>query len=236
MTEPLDPARVLRPERPRLALARAVAAGYDDAVAAWEALAASGVIPLAWVGDPGRLFACLDCGGIGTIDDETFHAPAAHPWSVETAVAFAADPAGVLRAEALAREVVARLAPWGVPQPARVVWRVGAPRDATPAALAPPMDAAWRAWSAVPRAARLARVPQGSLPDGVWGLVDSQFVAAQQWAACAAVDGGTVLRGEPVRFADLPDPFAPLVALWETGYALDAITAEAVVLVAPEVG
>jgi hypothetical protein len=36
-------------------------------------------------------------------------------------------------------------------------------------------------------------------------------------------------------YFSLPDPFKPLLDLWQLGYTLDAITADAVVLVAPEV-
>ena len=36
-------------------------------------------------------------------------------------------------------------------------------------------------------------------------------------------------------YFSLPDPYEPLLAIWRSGYALDAITDDAIVLVAPEV-
>lgn len=49
-------ARILRPARPGLAAARAAVAGITDPREAWEALAARGIIPLEWVEDPRRDF------------------------------------------------------------------------------------------------------------------------------------------------------------------------------------
>lgn len=101
--------RILRPARTRLAAARATTAGMTDPRAAWEALAARGIIPPSWLADPRRGFqglcgvchgrldgdVCLACTGQG----DTFE-----PWptSVRLAVALAADVPGVSRAEALA--------------------------------------------------------------------------------------------------------------------------------------
>ena len=98
MTAP-DPARILRPRRPRLAEALACVSRLDlalwasdvklrvradgvfadvgrsdppfypweihDPAEAWEVLSARDVIPAAWVQNPARAFACVECEGRG---------------------------------------------------------------------------------------------------------------------------------------------------------------------------
>lgn len=58
------------------------------------------------------------CGGVERSKDT--------PGTIPDLIAYASlGPAAILRAEELARETVARLRPWGCPQPERVVWLVG---------------------------------------------------------------------------------------------------------------
>lgn len=80
----------------------------DGPADAWELLAARGLIPMDWVDDPRRRF--LADGGPGV----------PHPPTVLGAVLLASDTAGVLRAEALARELT---------ELPRVTWTCGRTRQ-----------------------------------------------------------------------------------------------------------
>jgi hypothetical protein len=145
--------RMLRPERPRLALARAAVEGLTNPREAWEALATRGLIPDAWVADPSRVFRvarrCACCRGARRVwsgEGEfatsaecgacsargVWFADAPQPATVAACVALAGDAAGLATAEALAREFVARAAP-RLPAAERVVRESAAgPRAAVP--------------------------------------------------------------------------------------------------------
>ena len=97
--------------------------------------------------DVRRGFWCSRCAGSGVVTVGPFDAPERGNCSVEDAdvtgglrrVGHLPEPdtipelvaytslsvPAILRAEELARETVARLRPWGCPQPERVVWRAG---------------------------------------------------------------------------------------------------------------
>lgn len=108
MADELPPPEV--PQSPRLERARAALAGLFEARSCWEALASHGVIPMAWVDDDARGFA------LRTRDGESRRAP--FPPLPQAALSLAADPEGVLAAEAIAREIAAR---FGMPRE-RVCW------------------------------------------------------------------------------------------------------------------
>lgn len=111
------PERLGRPRRPRLDAARAAVAGCARSrLAALEALASRGVVPEGWVGDPARRFRTGPRW--------------AEPLKSSHAVALAADPEGVLAAEALARDYVRRLRYYDAPalDPPAVLWTFRAPR------------------------------------------------------------------------------------------------------------
>lgn len=114
--------RVLAPERPRQAEVLAVADTYDDdAGALLEALAARDLVPAAWLDAPAARFG--------------------DPLDPSLVVALACDPAGVLRAEALALESATRCRPWGAKPVTGVRWRTVDERAATaPAAGALPAN------------------------------------------------------------------------------------------------
>lgn len=208
-----------------------------DAAEAWELLAANGVIPLAWVDDERRLFdwsepcqhprreaaddPCLDCGGSGR-----YVVACGRPRTVRDAVALASDPAGVALAEALAGEVVKRLASWGAPRPARVVWRV--------------VGLDWYWTRIMPTWQLLNRIGDGGpvkstrpqfdrhdaalraanplVPERTRGAIANALCYVENWRAAA------------------PSPFAPLLDLWRAGYMLEALDDAAVTLVCPALG
>lgn len=225
-----------------------------DPAELWEALATRGVIPLEWVTawdtkspcghrwrdilrDVWRTDApCPECvrarAPARIFDHGEGCYPAEWPRNVAACVALASDPVGITQAEALAREAVARLAPWGAPQPHRVVWRVGA------------WDAQ-RSW--------LHQGPdQERIPD--WRIALSttsrgrEFVETFRKHARALIAKpyvlDTVLTDNDQAIAwmlthhdlyerESPNPWQPLCELFALGYALDAIRDDAVTLVCP---
>lgn len=175
---------------------------------AWELLATREVIPLAWLDDPRRRFVCATCRGDGvhyqTRDggarNTPYDCPACaggmiqHPPTVAECVAFASDPAGVMTAEAIARQITGC---------ERVVWRVE-PRAQ--------IEKSIRTLRGRPR----------------WLLTPThaqhaQFVGRRVFA----------LRDERAAWTTALDHAAALLA---TGYALDYVTTDTVVLLAPPLG
>lgn len=213
-----------------------------DPTDAWERLAARALIPSDAVDDPGRAFGyvltevcrrqppgalrcglnCPTCRGRGMTDRAM---AAGRPSSVALAVGLAAAFPEVLRAEALARELAARVAPFGAPALAGCVWRLRAP-GAGPgvgAAADYPFDGAWwraaRALVENRTGAHRARV--AGLPFSVANVVVGPYRDAWRDAAAAAA---VVPPGAPTdpparralhgrRLATLPNPFEPLAEL-----------------------
>lgn len=202
----------------------------------WESLATEGVIPQAWVGDPGRVFGSPERKGAS-------EAPA----ELAMALALAADVPGVLRAEQLAREVLARIAPWCAWRPRCVLWRLVDPLRWTA-----PHGAQAGVFQRLAQEAAVALHragdPYRGMPSGHHRtLKRTRYGAAAFWDLHRAslwryvVSRGLRLPALHIvpaelqgrHFHEVPDPFEPLVHLWTTGYALERISAEHLVLVAP---
>jgi hypothetical protein len=151
----------------------------------------------------------------------------------------AADVAGVERAEALGRNFAAALRPWGAPAVDAVLWIPTSWRgygyqmtDTKPDVWYP--DAV--AWSTLPGTPwedvsvvidRLAGKPVAAFSDpdhrayaarnlGLW------VFGEEHWAAAVRTGQRTLFGEHPEDrlYAELRDPFAPAVALFESGYAL----------------
>lgn len=252
-------ARWLDPPRPALAEARAVVGTAATPAQAWDRAGAAGLLPGAWaVGFHTMRGATVrhrygNCRTPCLCDPGTV---ADRPARVHDVVVYASDAAGLGHAEALAREGLARLRPWGRQPPVdRLVWAVsrGSARMRTVHlnALNPVRGKVQRALEArgdrtffdtlgqfadVARAIRATGNPalQRLYP---MGLVDLIALSASWDRACAldlTVPGGYVhpVPAEGRRFAELPDPFAPWRALWQTGYAPWVVTDEEGVLLA----
>jgi hypothetical protein len=129
--------RLLTPHQPRLEAARAAVIGAVDAETAWKHLAASGVIPADWVGGSRRTFFGVPCPtctvderGDTDLTDLGCSACVAsswefdHPRNVAACLTFAANPDGVLQAEALATEATRRLRSWGEEVGDPLQWQV----------------------------------------------------------------------------------------------------------------
>lgn len=115
--------RILRPERARLAEALAAVAGATPQ-GALEALVTRGLLDARWLDEGERSLASS-----GRVKGAT--PPGRSATESGLLALLASDASNVLRAEMLAREVIARLGPFGLdPRPWRVVWVLGSPGDA----------------------------------------------------------------------------------------------------------
>lgn len=246
-----------RPRRARLDEARdAVAACARSRLGAFEALAARGVIPADWVGDPCRRFRT----------GERY----AEPLKSTHAVALAADVEGVLAAEHLAREYVRRLRPYGGPPfaPAVVRWTFCVRKLYAPSSYGADLRRFGRRYGRLDRALGEVFSDARPSPDGLppgrravlrhtrggWAVYESSVVFEDLWQHARMREAqarGLALRVrvpaerwwtlpphehervEWVRYDANPDPFEALLAIWQLGYALGAFDACAVELFAP---
>ncbi len=233
----------------------------------WEALALRDVIPAAWLDDGARRFvASAECA----LPDEDalpldgWDAPCVGlsvPAGLATALALARDPGGALRAESLALEALARMAPLCAhPVPtAPLLWRI----DNDPAARATVSTRAaddrtgGRAIATVASLVdrHLGPAPEREASDRVdanlvpWSDAPGRTLAhlahldrayALRWRALCDADARITAGAHPgldgVRFVDLADPWAPLVELWQSGWGVDLWRVSGVALVAPDAG
>lgn len=201
---------------------------------AWETFVARGIVPEQWVGDPARCFVLAS-----PVDGREVRLD--HPGTASAAVALASDVEGLASAEALAREFLARAAPWRGAAPFVVAgWKVegrydahrlgayqplarihGALLVAAKGAVAASVVAQRRALGrAPPQLVRLAEV------DAYWryAVAEGLRVPALEWLPPDL--GGT-------RFEDLPSPCPPLAELWATGYVPASFFDDWTRLVAP---
>jgi hypothetical protein len=186
-------ARVCRPERPRLTEAREALSGILDAREALECAVANGLCPMDWIDSPARAW-----GGKP-------HSPRKKPHAVATVIAMTSDARGILEAESLAREFLARAQVWTTIAPADnpIYWNEksgplrqrGVRPNARPAMPAELMSFATRA---IPPS-NLARVlaalapppsaePQPPKRTGLRGLLDSALAAFRTTDAQRAPD------------------------------------------------
>ncbi len=226
----------------------------------WETYVARGLLAPSWLEDPARRFlrgtARVDARSkLERLFDDAHED--AQPGFLE-AVIVAADPRGIMAAEALARQVVAALAPWGAPAPTRVVWRF-TEIDATqrPRSHESFPGGQWasfcathalggrRGFTAEQERLRASIVGDDRADALRWeGAAVVDFVHWRRWVAASQLalrvtapeyvaetnPSVRALLGRP--FAELPDPFGPLVDLWWRGYGLEAIGQDTVALLA----
>jgi hypothetical protein len=181
------------------------------------------------------------------------------PPNARAACTIACDVTGVTTAERVAREAVRRLQPWGAPQPTRVCWRIVEPESWE----TQPGD--WRHWPAamalgaavVPTPTIEKNILRAHRYDfgtprwraaftwenaALWRLLSANgrtFIASSRSGVNERIEQGgyppipAELREQP--FSAVLNPFEPLLSLWASGYALDAITPSLIVLAAPVV-
>jgi hypothetical protein len=146
---------------------------------------------------------------------------------------------GMMRAEAEVRELFARLAVWGAGEaPKTIEWKrvESAPRP--PATFGGPFELASDAvLEAVERigVTREALAPADArLPyivDRVLRLTHAWRLASERGLeVLPATWPPSAVRGR--KFAELPDPFAPIVEIWQSGYLLE-LDEQTAYLIAP---
>lgn len=142
--------RLLQPERHQLTAARRATAGIIGAREAWSALAAAKVIPSTWEESADRAFFAVPCpecpldehGDLehyGCTSCKAGSFQFAYPRNVAACVTIAADPEGILRAEAIAKEARRCLRAWGATIGANLVWQVESEQSARQSFKRPPM-------------------------------------------------------------------------------------------------
>jgi hypothetical protein len=213
---------------------------------AWRLAVERGTVPASWGDDSRRCFAdqtvrffCDACAGLGATgwnyDDlcgdchgrgsETARGRVAHPTSIVDALWMLSRPADVERAEALAREAVARLGAAG-PGSERVQWgrvRPWRPCGTIPVVLqspvwtfARPRPTGWD-WEAM-RGPAFARAP--------WWSVARSLVTLTQEMLCFDVGLAWHHRAAGVTAS----PMEPVLRLWELGVVIEELTPEAIVI------
>ena len=235
--------RVLLPGRPRLPEARTVVIGMTDVREAWEALIARGLVPgPERDGGAFRELALPIDGPRWRPFGEEGDGPAL-PDSVDAAVTLACDPRGIAQAGALALAFAAQSAAWEAPPAAgvaatRVAWKVVAAdrwfqRYADRYRMAMILQELMRALDA--RSTDFLSVRDVHAVLDVTGRGYAQRVADDVaacvlWREAVARD---LARADGTPYRELPDPTATMIELWATGYALDHVAGDTVVLVAP---
>ncbi len=228
---------------------------------AWETLAARGLIPADWIDHPRRAFAVdarrAVAAGLATDVTPTVRihgqGPAvllASPPDPLVTFVLGRDAVGVATAEDLARELVARLAPFasaGTPQPDRVAWSIVMSTPSSlpltdrtglgrlPVASALVSDATRASRFDLGRYKNLVR--RGDL-NRIHDIIARPVIDDIRWRAAVA-EGlafgthGAVPKSVAGRsFRDVASPFDALIELWRTGYAVQRVTAEAIFLIA----
>ncbi|MCP3137349.1 hypothetical protein [Pyxidicoccus xibeiensis] len=221
--------RALHPERPHLASARAAVAGIRDSGAAWRELAARGTIPQDFIDNDRRRFvmtaefvqAALARGAPPVLEDDRT------PPTLRMALTLAADPTGVLAAESATEVLYSRLKPWGARDVTRFRWlgvedfelrdvSVGVAFNAVLDAVAVSLEEHGVDWDTLlPQPAPAVPYPYLKSIKGYlgWRLAvrEGLEVSGASWPL-------STVRNRP--FAELSNPFEPLLALWATGYVL----------------
>lgn len=250
----------VRPARPQLGRAQALARPRDDAQAVWRALGQAGLLPrrapggtrlFRWLGPEardgnsrefGRLIPNMDGGAPAR--QRYFVTDQEVPFSVEQAVLIAADAQGIEKAEAAAWEARQRLVPWNVSPPRRIVWRFISATEKTwqtPCSdvlndlriiLTEAFDQAGHTISPYPLT---GPEPPNRL---LWQLAvkHGYRVPIEVEDPYRALAGGPPTVPSAVagkRFGELLDPFEPLDSVRQLGYRLDAFTGEDIVLLVP---
>ncbi len=172
------------------------------------------------------------------------------PPSKTIAVALAGDPEGVEAVEELAREAATRLGPWGFAEKARLTWRVGGPLPAWPWALSeqlrlfdflqrgerevwlsPASKAFQRRSDEVGIGAFFSQAQRHAEGDQFWRSASARgdrVRAGYEGVLGEELHPAEALVGRP--FAELANPFEPLLAIWELGYVPVSMTQESIVL------
>jgi hypothetical protein len=256
-------ARIMRPKRGDTWPAKKLLRGITDPEAAWTALAtllppALATQPTRRFQKPFVLPVDATAATPTPGQDLTPSPP-----TMAACFAVATDAAGILAVEGHAREAMKRLAPWGVRPRENVIWTFvpewpGADQggehvfDAVHMSLQRAADGKKKAEiglrASYKSGAQLVTSHLSTLGTSVAALqlcqrfIDAAGLASQWQRACELGlpvppyehAPGKIVPAAGTPFADLPDPFEPLVALMLLGYWLSGATDDAIVLVGTE--
>jgi hypothetical protein len=239
-------ARVFKPDRSTLGAARAAVEGIVDPREAWSALAEGGLIPPEWIEDPLRRFVVASrsqkkhAGEPKRRERVAGWVVQAYPARVADAITIAASAASVAEAETHAREAARG---FGASPEVPVVWRVEARWQ--------PTAIRWRyfreAYGLVPGYHTVADARHNALrfalalraASGHNGYVVGDVNAYELWRLAAmTLERFPQTHQKPwerftgQRFAEVPNPVAPVLAVWALGFGVGAIREDAIVLVA----
>lgn len=207
-------------------------------------------------GDPDdwedNAWTCGTCDSQGAIPGrETDHDA---PPTIDACLALASDPDGIAAAEAHAEEALARLAPWRSAAGGGVIWRIGGPLRDTRWALCEELrlfdflqHGEARVWESPAHTAFAARAHDAG-KGAFWVLAQRHACGDQFWRSAAERGERAplersgvldeVLRPPPAvagrPFAEIPNPFEPLLAIWELGYVPADFTGGSAVLIVPK--
>ncbi|MBL8683640.1 MAG: hypothetical protein JNK05_31000 [Myxococcales bacterium] len=236
--------RFFQPAYTQRAEALASVAGVSDPSEAWEVLAARELISLDWVSAGARQVA-VDGAPCELCEDRVEfvgHDPSCEranvPATVLAAATLAADPAGVVAAERLAREAYGRLGAGTIEGAARVVWRVIDPVEREPLAARRPgqskaKQSALTTWKDASRFRdalheHLKRIAPSKQRD--------RRVAAEVrlggWFMSAITDATNAWKWAAAAREKRANPFEPITRVWALGYGVDVIDDDYIVLVA----
>lgn len=222
--------RYNNPPRPHLPSAVDAARGINDPGRAWQHILQSGLLPESLAQDHRRRYGESAEGQLVWPKDR----PAEHPQptSIGAILTIAADPSGFLEAEKQAHELARRLAPWTAVCNGEVVWYFTDnpyrqhPHEVVYLGLAFHSAADTVDWTLSNQGIE-PKVAENHGEIVALPLLVQQTVAAWEgWKV--AVSRNMAIR-EPrwpldlskwPRFADLENPFEPLLNLWCTGYRL----------------
>lgn len=216
----IDPVDKLKAARQLVQTSDGAWPGVASGREAWETIA-----PVEWVGATHRRF---ERGG---------EAPA----SVGDAVALASDPEGVSAAEALVRQFASmadRALSLEIPTET-VGWRIVDPRRFRARFCARSTgktgDALFRAWCTKHKLAPKDLQNTTISADLVLPLQALQAAIIRQWGPVAWDVVALLKWHDMTSVLRIPSPFAPLIALWESGYGFDELVDGRAILVAPTV-
>ncbi|MDP3214672.1 MAG: hypothetical protein Q8S73_11245 [Deltaproteobacteria bacterium] len=257
----IDPSTPLlelfRPRSGDLAAAREETREETDPIAAWERLAAKGVVPLSWMEGTSRGFVKRSIGDSKQPMDwqRDF---SLRPLTVAQCEHFAANAGDVATAEQLAREAAHRLARYleqPAPDNARILWELdsqalyGAGARTTLNRATLRFDGYYRSWehyAMLPdydHVTRLMAQVYGSDPwlvgvmrnnrlylnSSVIYLVESDASLAIAAAHSCALWSFMKFVSDP-QFEKYPNPFAPVVELIKLGVSFIDVTEDAILL------
>lgn len=206
-------------------------------------------------GDPDEweedAWTCSECTSQGAVIGSEIDLDV--PPSLDACIALASDPEGVSAAEAFAEEAAKGLARWGFPWDGRMIWRVSGPLHVCKWSFSEALrifdflqhgdKEVWKSAASTAFAERVHDVRTGvfytraqrhACGDQFWRAASARgdvVPATVSGVSDEALRPPAQIVGRP--FAELPNPFAPLLSIWELGYVPVNVAPGPIVLLCP---